>query len=79
MKNLWGERFFNPDGKKWQNSGDGKLKRGFCQFVLDPIYKVFDCVMNVKKEETTKLLDKLNIKLTAEERDLEAKPLLKVC
>jgi len=77
MKNLWGERFFNPESKKWQNNGDGKTKRGFCQFVLDPIYKVFDCVMNVKKDETTKLLEKLSIKLTAEERDLESKPLLK--
>jgi len=77
MKNLWGERFFSPETKKWQNNGDGKTKRGFCQFVLDPIYKVFDCVMNVKKDETTKLLEKLSIKLTAEESDLESKPLLK--
>jgi len=77
MKNLWGERFFNPESKKWTSTGEGKFKRGFCQFVLDPIYKVFDCVMNVKKEDTTKLLEKLNVKLTVEERDLESKPLLK--
>lgn len=77
MKNLWGERYFDAATKKWTNSGDGKVKRGFCQFVLDPIYKVFDCVMNVKKDETTKLLEKLSIKLPVEERDLESKPLLK--
>lgn len=77
MKNLWGERYFNPETKKWTSTGDGKYKRGFCQFVLDPIFKVFDCVMNVKKDETAKLLEKLSIKLTAEERDLESKPLLK--
>jgi elongation factor 2 len=77
MKNLWGERFFNPESKKWQSTGDGKFKRGFCQFVLDPIFKVFDCVMNVKKDETVKLLEKLQIKLAVEERDLESKPLLK--
>jgi len=77
MKNLWGERYFDAATKKWTNSGDGKVKRGFCQFVLDPIYKVFDCVMNVKKDETTKLLEKLNIKLPVEERELESKPLLK--
>jgi elongation factor 2 len=77
MKNLWGERYFNPETKKWSSTPDGKTKRGFCQFVLDPIFKVFDCVMNVKKDETAKLLDKLGIKLTAEERDLESKPLLK--
>ena len=49
------------------------------QFILDPIYKVFDAVMHVKKDETAKLLEKLQIKLPAEERDLEGKPLMKVC
>lgn len=78
MKNLWGERYFNPATKKWQSNADGEnVKRGFCQFVLDPIFKVFDCVMNVKKDDCAKLLDKLSIKLPVEERDLESKPLLK--
>jgi len=78
MKNLWGERYFNPQTKKWQSNNDGTgVKRGFCQFVLDPIFKVFDVVMNVKKDETEKLLEKLNIKLPVDERDLESKPLLK--
>jgi elongation factor 2 len=77
MKNLWGERFYNPEAKKWSTQNDGKSKRGFCQFVLDPIYKVFDCCMNVKREETAALMDKLGIKLTVEEKELEGKPLLK--
>jgi elongation factor 2 len=77
MKNLWGERYFNAQTKKWQSNNDGSSKRGFCQFVLDPIFKVFDCVMNVKKDETAKLLEKLSIKLPVEERDLESKALLK--
>ena len=34
--------------------------------------------MHVKKDETAKLLEKLQIKLPAEERDLEGKPLMKV-
>ena len=33
--------------------------------------------MNVKKDETAKLVEKLGIKLTSEEKDLEGKPLLK--
>uniref|UniRef100_A0A0K0EMH4 Tr-type G domain-containing protein n=1 Tax=Strongyloides stercoralis TaxID=6248 RepID=A0A0K0EMH4_STRER len=78
MKNLWGDRFFNVKTKKWSSVEDGENKRGFSQFVLDPIYKVFDAIMNIKKEETTKLLERLNVKLTAEERDLEGKPLMKV-
>uniref|UniRef100_A0A1I8BHP6 Tr-type G domain-containing protein n=1 Tax=Meloidogyne hapla TaxID=6305 RepID=A0A1I8BHP6_MELHA len=77
MKNLWGDRFFNLKTKKWSSTQEPDCKRGFCQFVLDPIYKVFDCVMNIKKEETVKLCEKLGVKLTVEERDMEGKPLLK--
>ena len=39
---------------------------------------MFDAIMNFKKEETAKLQEKLNIKLTTEEKELEGKPLLKV-
>jgi len=78
MKNLWGDRFFNMKTKKWSNTQDADSKRGFCQFVLDPIFKVFDAVMNVKKDEIAKLIERLNIKLPAEEKDLEGKALMKV-
>jgi elongation factor 2 len=47
-------------------------------FVLDPIFKVFDAIMNVRKEDTAKILEKLDITLKTEERDLEGKALLKV-
>uniref|UniRef100_A0A8C9WBW4 Eukaryotic translation elongation factor 2b n=1 Tax=Scleropages formosus TaxID=113540 RepID=A0A8C9WBW4_SCLFO len=39
--------------------------------------KVFDAIMNFRKEETAKLIDKLEIKLDADDRDKEGKPLLK--
>lgn len=78
MHNLWGDRFFNLKTKKWSSTQDADSKRGFVQFVLDPIFKVFDAVMNVKKDEVTKLLAKLNIKLANDEKDLEGKPLMKV-
>ena len=48
------------------------------QFVLDPIFKIFDAVMNFKKDQIPTLLEKLEIHLTSEERDLEGKQLLKV-
>ncbi|XP_078350164.1 eukaryotic translation elongation factor 2-like [Oculina patagonica] len=77
MKRLWGDQFYNASTKKWnKQEGDGYV-RGFNQFVLDPIYKMFDAIMNFKKEETAKLHEKLNIKLTSEEKDMEGKPLLK--
>jgi elongation factor 2 len=54
------------------------LERAFNQFILDPIFKIFNAIMNFKKEETATLLDKLAIKLSAEDRDKEGKQLLKV-
>ena len=80
MKKLWGENFFNPKTKKWSKTKDDDNKRSFCMYVLDPIYKVFDAIMNFKKEETDKLLDKLEIKGKMKHEDLqqEGKPLMKV-
>jgi len=77
LKNLWGNRFFYAKERKWKSqSGDGGV-RGFCMFVLDPIYKMFNSIMEFKKETYTKLLEKLDVKLDVEERQLEGKPLLK--
>jgi len=77
MKRLWGDQFYNSKEKKWNKTGGDGYVRGFCQFVLDPIYKIFDAIMNYKKEATAKLLEKLNIKLTGDAKDKEGKPLMK--
>ncbi|KAG8900615.1 Elongation factor 2 [Tulasnella sp. 403] len=82
MSRLWGDNFFNPATKKWTTKGttdDGKtLERAFNLFVLDPIYKIFDAVMNFKKEQIGPMLEKLNVSLVEDEKDLEGKALLKV-
>lgn len=84
MKRMWGDNFHN--GKKWTTStataakpapGEPPYRRGFIAYVLDPIYKMFDAVMNNKKDVYEKLIEKLTIKLTSEEKDLIEKPLLK--
>ena len=162
MKRLWGDQFYNAKERKWNKSGGEGYVRGFCQFVLDPIFKVcektrawdlevflpphlpspspslplppppspspspspfpslpppspplpsspspslplppppspplpslplppplfpslpslqvFDAIMNFKKEETAKLIEKLQVKLDADDREKEGKPLLK--
>merc|ERR1712130_691000 len=85
MKKLWGESFFNPKTKKWSKTKDADNKRSFCMYVLDPIYMVFDAIMNFKKEQTEKLLGKLTTAngklvkdvLKTEEKELEGKPLMK--
>uniref|UniRef100_A0A8C6NYL2 Eukaryotic translation elongation factor 2b n=1 Tax=Nothobranchius furzeri TaxID=105023 RepID=A0A8C6NYL2_NOTFU len=40
-------------------------------------YLVFDAIMNFKKEETAKLIDKLDVKLDTEDKEKEGKALLK--
>lgn len=54
------------------------MERAFNQFILDPIFRIFNAVKNGKKDETQTLVSKLEIKLTSEEKELEGKPLLKV-
>ncbi|TQS39387.1 hypothetical protein Golomagni_00093 [Golovinomyces magnicellulatus] len=81
MQKLWGDNFFNPHTKKWTKMGtyDNKpLERAFNQFILDPIFKIFSAVMNFKTEEINKLLDKLEIKLSSDDRAKEGKQLLKI-
>jgi len=78
MTRLWGENYFNPKTKKWTTSSSDGLERAFNLFVLDPIFKLFDAIMNVKKEQVTKMLTSLQIVLKPDEKELEGKPLMKV-
>merc|ERR1712042_355186 len=77
MKRLWGDNCFNPKSKKWAKTMQDGYVRGFNQFVLDPIYKVFDAIMNNKAENIDKLIKHTKVKIKAEEREKEGKPLLK--
>ncbi|KAL7417407.1 P-loop containing nucleoside triphosphate hydrolase protein [Mrakia frigida] len=82
MLRLWGDNYFNPKTKKWTTKGtaeDGtQLDRAFNMFILDPIYKIFALVNDFKKEAIWPMLEKLEVALTSDERDLEGKALLKV-
>ncbi|XP_061538811.1 elongation factor 2-like [Phycodurus eques] len=81
MKKLWGDRYFDPATGKFSKSAvtakGSKLPRSFVHLILDPIFKVFDAIMNFKKEEANKLMEKLEIKLDSDDKGKEGKPLLK--
>lgn len=78
MRRLWGDNFFKKDGNKWTNKSDGgKNKRGFVAFILDPIYMLFDAIMNEKTEKVAKMLKTIGVTMKTDERDLVGKPLLK--
>ncbi|CAF1430228.1 unnamed protein product, partial [Didymodactylos carnosus] len=81
MKHLWGDNFFSPSEKTWTKSGGEGYIRGFNQFILDPIFKIFRAIMDGKKEECLALLEELSIKISDDDKEkLEegGKPLLKL-
>merc|ERR1712121_33100 len=77
MKRLWGDNCFNPKTKKWGKTMQDGYVRGFNQFVLDPIYKVFDAIMNNKTANIDKLIKKTGCTLKPEDRQKVGKQLLK--
>lgn len=81
MDKLWGDNYFDAEGKKWVKSPASKsgkpLQRAFCQFILDPIYKLFSSIMNGEPAKYEKMLQSLKITLTSEEKDMTGKLLLK--
>ncbi|KAL4227326.1 Elongation factor 2 [Mactra antiquata] len=84
MKRLWGDNFFNEKEKKWYKQCNNDMNpvdtRGFNKYILDPIYKVFDICTNsdAGDQKPIKFAEKLGVKLTADEKELYGKALLKV-
>jgi len=78
MNRLWGDWFFLPKEKKWSKTPQDNVERGFCQYVLDPVYKVFKFCMHETKDKALALIEKIGIKLNSEEKELSDKPLLKL-
>lgn len=78
---LWGENYFDAKNKKWlkvsTNQDGERQRRAFCQFCLDPIYQIFDAVINEKKDKVDKMLKSLKVSLTSEEREQVPRRLLK--
>ena len=81
MRKLWGDNFFDAANKKWLTDGeteDGKsLKRAFAQFIMDPICKLCNAIMDGQKENYEKMLKTLEVELTQEQKALTGKHLLK--
>merc|ERR1712013_243440 len=77
IKRLWGDHCFNPKTNKWSKSIKEDYTRGFCMFVLTPIYKVTQAIMNEDNEAIDKLVKKTGVTLKPEEKEMEGKPLLK--
>jgi len=78
MKRLWGDNFYDMKAKKWvKQESKTAPKRGFVLYIMDPIYKVFDAILNEKADIVETLYEKCGVKLSKEDRDLVGKPLMK--
>ncbi|KAI0980659.1 hypothetical protein GJ496_000006 [Pomphorhynchus laevis] len=69
MRKFWGDNYFNIKTKKWSKSHGPDDVRGFNQFILGPIFKLFRAIMDCKKDEYIDLLNKLNVKIPPEEKE----------
>lgn len=82
VKRLWGDNFFDPESKKWYkknvNEKGKSLKRGFVQFVMDPISQLIKAIIDNNEEKYVKMMKSLGIVLKAEEKNETGKPLLKI-
>ena len=81
MEKLWGDNFFDPASKKWtkKQTDSPTCKRGFVQFVYEPIKGIIEAAMNDNKTKLFAMCDKLGIagKVKAEDREKTGKPLMK--
>jgi len=81
MQKLWGDNYFDAKGKKWRVDGeteDGKsLRRAFAQFIMDPICKLCQSVIDGAQDQYLKMLTTLEIDLSQEDKQLTGKQLLK--
>lgn len=77
MTRLWGNNFYNPTTRKWNTTGGEGFVRGFNKFVLEPLYKMLKATKFSDKEEMLQMTEKLKIKVSAEEKELEGKSLMR--
>lgn len=81
QKKLWGDNFYDPKAKKWVKTDVGidgtPLKRGFVQFIMDPIIRLSQAIMNNEKEAVFKMLDARGILLKEHQKEKIGKDLLK--
>ncbi|DBA93356.1 hypothetical protein WJX79_008222 [Trebouxia sp. C0005] len=81
MEKLWGDNFFDPKTKKWtkKQTDSQSCKRGFCQFVYEPIKVIIEACMADDKKKLFTMLEKLSIadKVKTEDREKTGKPLMK--
>jgi elongation factor 2 len=77
MNNLWGDRFYNEQTKKWNSGGGGGGSRGFCKYIIEPIVNLVLAILNDDKPTYQKMFEKLGIVLKGDDKALQGKYLMR--
>jgi elongation factor 2 len=81
MEKFWGDNYFDAKEKKWRTDGETEdnrsLRRCFAQFIMDPICKLCQNIIDGNVEGYLKMLKVLELELTQEDKLLSGKQLLK--
>mmetsp|Transcript_18264 Transcript_18264/g.28369 ORF Transcript_18264/g.28369 Transcript_18264/m.28369 type:complete len:849 (-) Transcript_18264:1014-3560(-) len=74
---LWGDSFFDPNGKKWLKKKKDNSIRSFSHFIISPIRNLIEFSMNDKIDEVEKLLQEFGVFLNSADKKLSQKSLMK--
>lgn len=70
---LWGESYYSSSSRKFlsyeQSRSIDDAKRGFNQFVLEPLYQMLTACEKLNMDEVRTLLSKIDVKLPADKLD----------
>ena len=81
VKRLWGDCYLDPKSKTFRKkSGDcvpGNTPRTFCQFVLEPIYKIYSACLGEAEKDVSKVLRTVGVHLSRDQLRASSSELLK--
>jgi elongation factor 2 len=79
---LWGDNYYDKAAKKWTTSpvsSTGQpLPRAFCQFIVEPISRMFQACLNSNIPLVEQLTNAIGVNVSADEKQLPGKDLLKL-
>lgn len=71
MEMLWGDNFYDPKTNEWttKNTGSESCKRGFVQYVYEPVRQIIDMCMNDRQKDVLwPCLKKLGVFIRSEDK-----------
>lgn len=85
MTRLWGDNYFEKtkEGSFWRTDSTSKedpkkqLVRAFCSFIMDPIIKLSNAIMNENDKQIKTMLKRIDVELKGPEKEMTGKTLLK--